>query len=121
MRPLNRLDRLQRRFPPLGVPIAVFYKFYDDQGNYMVAAITYYAFVAIFPLLLLATSILGFFLQGNEELQETVLNSALAQFPIIGDELGRPEGMQGSTSGIVVGSWSRCSVPRASVRPSRTP
>ena len=103
MRPLNRLDRLQRRFPPLGVPIAVFYKFYDDQGNYMVAALTYYAFVAIFPLLLLATSILGFVLQGNESLQETVLNSALGQFPIIGEELGRPEGMQGSTSGIVVG------------------
>ena len=90
-------------FPPLGVPIAVFYKFYDDQGNYMVAAITYYAFVAIFPLLLLATSILGFFLQGNEELQETVLDSALAQFPIIGEQLGRPEGIQGSTTGIVVG------------------
>jgi YihY family inner membrane protein len=87
----------------LGVPIAVFYKFYDDQGNYMVAAITYYAFVAIFPLLLLATSILGFFLQGNEGLQETLLDSALGQFPIIGEQLGRPEGVQGSTTGIVVG------------------
>jgi membrane protein len=100
---LNGIDRAQRRFPPLGVPIAVFYKFYDDQGNYMVAAITYYAFVAIFPLLLLATSILGFFLQGNESLQETLLDSALGQFPIIGEQLGRPEGVQGSTTGIVVG------------------
>lgn len=100
---LNGLDRAQRRFPPLGVPIAVFYKFYDDQGNYLVAAITYYAFVAIFPLLLLASSILGFVLQGNEALQERVLNSALAQFPIIGEELGRPEGLEGSTAGIVVG------------------
>lgn len=85
------------------MPIAVFYKFYDDQGNYLVAALTYYAFVAIFPLLLLASSILGFILQGNEELQARVLNSALGQFPIIGEELGRPEGLQGSTAGIVVG------------------
>ncbi len=100
---LNTVDRTQRRFPVLGVPIAVFYKFYDDQGNYMVAAITYYAFVAIFPLLLLASSVLGFILQGNEGLQETLLNSALAQFPIIGEELGRPEGIQGSTAGIIVG------------------
>jgi len=100
---LNGVDRAQRRFPPLGVPIAVFYKFYDDQGNYLVAGITYYAFVAIFPLLLLASSILGFILQGNQALQERVLNSALAQFPIIGEELGRPEGLQGSTAGIVVG------------------
>ncbi|MDQ4052446.1 MAG: YihY/virulence factor BrkB family protein [Actinomycetota bacterium] len=100
---LNGIDRAQRRFPPLGVPIAVFYKFYDDQGNYLVAALSYYAFVAIFPLLLLASSILGFILQGNEALQERVLNSALAQFPIIGDDLGRPDGLQGSTAGIVVG------------------
>jgi membrane protein len=101
---LSGVDRAQRRFPPLGVPIAVFYKFYDDQGNYMVAALTYYAFVAIFPLLLLATSILGFILQGNEELQKTVLNSALAQFPIIGDRLGRPEELQGGAAPVVIGS-----------------
>jgi membrane protein len=100
---LDRLDRLQRRSPPLGVPIAVFYKYYDDQGNYLVATLTYYAFIAIFPLLLLASSILGFILQGNESLQERVLNSALGQFPIIGDQLGRPEGLQGSTEAIVVG------------------
>jgi membrane protein len=100
---LDGIDRAQRRFPPLGVPIAVFYKFYDDQGNYFVAALTYYAFVAIFPLLLLASSVLGFVLQGNEALQQDVLNSALGQFPIIGEELGRPDGLQGSTAGIVVG------------------
>lgn len=100
---VSGIDRAQRRVPVLGVPIAVFYKFYDDQGNYMVAALTYYAFVAIFPLLLLASSILGFVLQGRPELQEVVLDSALAQFPIIGDDLGRPEGLQGSTAGIVIG------------------
>ena len=60
---VRSLDRAQRRFPVLGVPVAVFYKFYDDQGNYMVAVLTYYAFMAIFPLLLLASSILGFILQ----------------------------------------------------------
>ena len=51
----DRLDRGQRRFPPVSVPIAVVYKFFDDQGNYLAAIITYYAFIAIFPLLLLAT------------------------------------------------------------------
>jgi len=88
----------------LGVPIGVFYKYSDDQGNYLAAIITFYAFIAIFPLLLLATSIFGFILQGNPELQQEVLDSALSQFPIVGDELGRPEGMQGSKAGIIVGS-----------------
>jgi YihY family inner membrane protein len=102
--PVDRLDAFQRRHPVIGFPLAVFYKYFDDQGAYLSAIITYYAFIAIFPILLLSTSILGFVLQGNAELRDTLLNSALSQFPIIGDQLGRPEGLQGSTAAIVVGS-----------------
>ncbi|WP_300679748.1 YihY/virulence factor BrkB family protein [Nocardioides sp.] len=101
---VGSVDRAQRRFPPIGFPLGVIYKFFDDQGNYLAAVVTYYAFIAIFPLMLLATSILGFFLQGNPKLQEELLNSALSQFPIIGDQLGRPESIQGSTGGVVAGS-----------------
>lgn len=99
----TRLDGVQRRHRVLSVPIAVFYKYVDDQGPYLAAIITYYGFIAIFPLLLLATSILGFLLQGDPSLQEAVLSSALGQFPIIGEELGRPEGLTGSTTAVVVG------------------
>ncbi|WP_232677339.1 YihY/virulence factor BrkB family protein [Nocardioides sp. R-C-SC26] len=101
---VGSVDRTQRRFTPLGFPLAVIYKFFDDQGNYLSAAITYYAFIAIFPLLLLASSIFGFILQGDPELQQQVLDSALATFPIVGDELGRPQGLQGSTGAVVVGA-----------------
>lgn len=101
---IGPVDRFQRRFRPVGVPIAVVYKFVDDQGNYLAAIITYYAFIAIFPLLLLASSILGFVLQGNQGLQQAVLSSALSQFPVIGDELTAPEGLQGSVGAVVVGS-----------------
>lgn len=96
------MDRAQRRFTPVAFPLAVLYKFYDDQGNNLAAIITYYSFVSIFPLLLLASSILGFVLEGNPDLQEAVLDTALAQFPIIGDQLGRKE-LTGSTSAIIIG------------------
>lgn len=86
------------------MPIGVVYKFFDDQGGYLAAVLTYYAFVAIFPLLLIASSVLGFVLQGHPALQQEILSSALAQFPIVGDQLGRPEGIQGSTSAVVVGT-----------------
>jgi YihY family inner membrane protein len=98
------LDQGQRKRPWIGFPLAVIYKFFDDQGNYLAAILTFYAFLSIFPLLLLATSIFGFILQGNPNLQQEVLDSALGQFPIIGDALGRPEGLQGSTGGIIVGA-----------------
>ena len=98
-RVIDGADRAQRRWSVLGYPIAVIYKYFDDQGNYLASIITYYAFIAIFPLLLLGSSILGFILQGNQELQQDLIDSALAQFPIIGDQLGRPEGLTGSDIG----------------------
>ncbi len=88
----------------MGFPLAVTYKFFDDQGNYLAAVVTYYAFVAIFPLLLIASSVLGFVLQGDTELRDRILSSALSQFPIVGTQLGQPGGLRGSTSAVVVGS-----------------
>jgi inner membrane protein YhjD len=82
-----RLDHWQQRRPALGFPLAVLYKFFDDQGAYLAALITHYAFVSLFPLLLLFTTILGFVLNGHPHLQTTVVNSALGQFPVIGQQL----------------------------------
>ena len=101
---IGPVDRFQRRWPVLGVPIAVVYKYVDDQATYLAVIVTYYALFAIFPLLLLATSILGLLLQGNPELQARVLDSALSQFPVIGDQFRRPEGLTGSRTAVVVGS-----------------
>ncbi len=101
---VGRVDRFQRRWRVLGVPIAVVYKYVDDQATYLAVIVTYYALFAIFPLLLLGTSILGLLLQGNPDLQARVLDSALSQFPVIGDQFRRPEGLTGSRTAVVVGS-----------------
>jgi len=101
---VGTIDRFQQRHPRASVPLAVAYKFFDDQGNYLAATLSYYMFIAVFPLMLLGTSILGFVLEGRPHLRDQILNSALSTFPIIGDQLGRPEGLQGSTTGVVVGS-----------------
>ena len=100
----DRLDGFQRRHRWLGFPIAVIYKFVDDQGNYLAALITYYAFLSVFPLLLMASSILGFVLQDNQDLQKTIIDSALGQFPVIGDQLGEPGGLKGNTVAVVIGA-----------------
>ena len=100
---IDAADRYQRTHSWAGFPLSVIYKFFDDSGNYLAAIVTYYAFIAIFPLLLLGASILGFFLRGNEHLQDQLLNSALSQFPIIGDGLAAQK-LHGSTVGVVVGA-----------------
>jgi membrane protein len=98
----SRLDGFQRRHRWIGFPVAVVYKYADDQGGYLAALITYYGFLSIFPLLLLASSGLGVVLQGNDELRLRILDSALSQFPVIGDQLAEPRGLEGSGVALVV-------------------
>ena len=109
---VERLDHLQRRHTPFGFPIAVFYKFFDDQGSYLAALVTYYGFLSLFPLLLLLSSVLGFALQGDPHLQQQILSSALSQFPVIGNQLGSTAGLRGSGVGVVVGLLGRCTEDR---------
>ena len=68
-RVLDALDRYQRTRRWVGFPLAVIYKFTDDQGPYLAALIAYYGFLSLFPLLLLLVTILGFALQGDPHLQ----------------------------------------------------
>ncbi len=100
---VSRVDDFQRRHRVVGIPLAVVYKFFDDQGAYLSAVVTHYAFIAILPLLLIASSVLGFVLQGHPELEQQILSSTLAQFPIVGDALGRPGGIRGSGWAVAIG------------------
>jgi YihY family inner membrane protein len=97
------VDRFQRRHPALGFPLAVVYKYFEDFGPYLAALIAYYAFVSLFPLLLLLATVLGFVLAGDTGLQQHMLHSALAQFPVVGDQLGQPKRLGGGTVGLIVG------------------
>lgn len=97
------LDRYQRRHRRAGFPLAVAYKFAEDQGPYLAALITYYGFLSFFPLLLLLASVLGFVLQDQPDLQQRILDSAVSQFPIIGEDLNDPRGLTGSAVAVLVG------------------
>jgi membrane protein len=100
----SRVDRYQREHRWAGFSLAVLYKFVDDLGSYQAALLTYYAFVSLFPLLLLAVTVLGFVLAGNPAAQQAVLSSALRDFPVIGQEIGaNVHALHGSVWGVVVG------------------
>jgi membrane protein len=102
MSAVERLDAFQQRHRWAGFPVAVVYKYADDQGAYLAALITYYGFLSVFPLLLLASSLLGFVLQGDDELRLRILDSALSQFPVIGEQLADPAGLRGSGVALVI-------------------
>lgn len=104
MRMVDRLDDYQRRHRWLGYPLGVLYKFFDDSGGYLAALITYYSFLSLFPLLLLLATILSWVLSSRPDLQEWILESALSQFPVVGDQLGNPKALSGGVTGVVLGT-----------------
>ena len=95
-------DRFQQRHRWLGFPLAVLQKYADDQGGYLAASITYYGFFAVFPLLLVLTTVLGFVLQSHPHLEQAIIDSALGQFPVIGPQL-KGGTLHGSTLGLGLG------------------
>lgn len=99
----RRIDHFQRRHPALGVPVAVAYKFLDDQGVYLAALIAFYGFFSIFPLFLLLTSVLGFVLESNPDLSEAILATAMAQVPVIGSQI-RASALTGSLTAVTIGA-----------------
>lgn len=69
-----------------------------------VAVLTYYGFLAVFPLFMVATTILGLVLQNNEQLREDILDTAVAQIPVIGSEIQRQAGvLSGSIPTLLIG------------------
>ena len=99
---LHDLDRRQQRSPRLAFVAAVIKKFSDDQGGQLAALISYYGFVALFPLLLVTVTVLGFVLQGDPSQQQRILNGTLGQFPLISDQL-KLHSLTGSGAGLAVG------------------
>ncbi len=101
---VRAVDRLQQRYRPTAFGFAVAKKYGDDGGGNLAALITYYGFVSLFPLLLVAVTVLGFVLEGNEDLQHRIVDSALANIPIIGDQIQANIGkVQGSGIGLLIG------------------
>lgn len=100
---LLRIDAFQRKHRVLGFPIAVIYKFFDDSGAYLAALMTYYGFVSLFPLLLLLSTLLSFVLRNNPGLQQHIVDSAVGQFPLVGDQLKDPKRLSGGVGGVVAG------------------
>jgi YihY family inner membrane protein len=99
---LRRLDGRQQRTRRVSFVVAVVKKFVDDEGGHLAALISYYAFVSLFPLLLVLVTVLGFVLKGDLAEQRRILHGTLEQFPLIRDQL-ELHPLKGSATGLAVG------------------
>ena len=98
-------DAFQQRQRVLAFPVAVWKKFNDDQAGNLAALIAYYGFTAIFPLLLVLATVLNIVLKDNPSLQKTLTDSALAQYPVIGQQIKTQLGsIPGTGLPLVIGA-----------------
>ena len=103
-RRVRAVDGWQQRHLVPGFVFGIVKKFGDDRAGALAALFAYYAFVAVFPLVLALTTVMGFVLNGHPALRHRVLTSALADFPIIGTQVVRAiHPLHGSTFTLVVG------------------
>src|SRR5215213_7050981 len=84
---LGAVDDFQQRHRWLAFPMAVVKKYGEDQGGQRAALLAYYGFFSLFPLLLVAVTVIGFVLHGRGGLGQRIVDSAVAQFPVIGHDI----------------------------------
>lgn len=75
------------------------------------SVLAFFGFLSIFPLLLVATTVLGFALQDNPDLQQRIIDGALDDIPVLGQTLSEnPASLNGNIwallIGLVLALWS---------------
>ena len=96
----KRLDEWQRGNAPAGFAYAVVKKAGDDKGSQLAALITYYGFFSLFPLLLVAFTILGFVVEGDAGLRADIADTLQERLPLPGITA---DSLNGSGLALVVG------------------
>jgi YihY family inner membrane protein len=102
---VRRVDAAQQRHRTSAFVFGVVKKFGDDNGGALVSNLAYSAFVSVFPLLLIAVTVLVNVAAGDPGLRAQVIGAAVRQFPYIGQQLaGNIHGLKRATTpSLIVG------------------
>lgn len=100
----ERVVTARGRHGAVDVAVGTLHGFQRHQTARNAAVLTYFGFLSVFPLFMVATSVLGFVLQNNEQLKEDILDTAVAQIPVIGSQIESEAGeLEGSVLAVVIG------------------
>lgn len=99
-----QLDTWQQPRAWASVPVAVVAKYRDDHGGRWATLLAHYGFLSLFPFLLVLVTVLGATLSGNPAWQARILDTALADVPVLGEQLRADvTSLGGSTAATIVG------------------
>jgi membrane protein len=84
-----RLERARARYAAVDIAVRTFRRYSEDDGGTLAAALTYFTFLSVFPLLIFAVAALGYLTFGNLELRARILDAGIAAVPLLNDILNR--------------------------------
>lgn len=101
---IAKLDKFQQNHHLTAFSYAVIKKYGEDGAGYWAALLTYYGFLALFPLLMVLTTLAHSLVGGNAKLESTVQDGVASYFPVLGDQLSvHIHGLQTSGLALVAG------------------
>ena len=84
---IGRLNRFQQKHRLTAFIYAVIQKSNEDDIGHRSALLTYYGFLALFPLLLLLSTFTKIAVGNNPDLEKTINQSTTDYFPVLGNQL----------------------------------
>lgn len=95
---------LRRRSSTINLSFDALEGYQRHRSGRNAALIAHYGFLSVFPLMLVLTTVLGFVLEDRPDLQEEIIDSALANLPFVGVQIANdPASLQGSTAVLIFG------------------
>ena len=82
-----KFERARARSSAFDIAVRTLKRYSEDDGGPNAAALTYYAFFSIFPLLLFAGAVLGYMTFASQEIRDEILAGAVNSIPLVRDAL----------------------------------
>lgn len=99
-----RVTELRSRHHSIDVAVEMLDGWRRHLSGRNASLLAFFGFLSIFPLLLAATTILGFVLEGNAELQQDIVDGAFAEIPVLGTQLQEnPASLDGNIWVLLIG------------------
>lgn len=101
---IDKIDNYQQRHRFWGFSHAVIKKYSKDNAGYWAALLTYYGFLALFPLLMVLATLSTNLLGDYPGLEKAIIDGVNNYFPVLGTQLSSHiHGLQSSGLALIVG------------------
>ncbi|GAC1500729.1 MAG: hypothetical protein NVS1B10_04540 [Candidatus Saccharimonadales bacterium] len=101
---IKGVDKWQQSHRLTAMTYAVVKKYGNDESSYNAALLTYYGFLALFPLLLVLTTVTSLIAGNHSSIQNQIINGTTNYFPVLGSQLSdHVHGLHKNGIALIVG------------------